>query len=172
VLSGKREAMTRAIVALRWRLRTAASAVSPPVRWSSSHSFTDFRTLVPDFPVRLGALGALLVIATVLIAGGGAETRRQGLCLTALRLASSALLGAAAAWMSPDADTAQVVRFCAVAVAGVLAIGLMVDTLRALFESRAPGHPQFRGGVRSANAGSTARRTGAPPHIRERSTLP
>jgi hypothetical protein len=163
VLSGKREAMTRAIVTLRWRLRTAASAVSPPVRWSSSHSFTDFRTLVPDFPVRLGALGALLVIATVLIAGGGAETRRQGLCLTALRLASSALLGAAAAWMSPDADTAQVVLFCAVAVAGVLAIGLMVDTLRALFESRAPGHPQFRGGrpqrERGINCSSNRRAT-------------
>jgi hypothetical protein len=75
----------------------------------------------------------------VLIAGSGAETQRQGLCLTALRLASSALLGTAAAWMSPDADMAQVVRFGAVAVAGVLAIGLMVDTLRALFESRAPG---------------------------------
>jgi hypothetical protein len=100
---------------------------------------TDFRTLLPDFPVRLGALGALLVIATVLIAGSGAETRRQGLYLTALRSSGSALLGVAAAWMSPEADTAQVVRFGAVAVAGVLAIGLMVDTLRALFESRAPG---------------------------------
>ena len=30
-------------------------------------------------------------------------------------------------------------RFCAVAIAGVLTIGLMTDTLRAYFESQAPG---------------------------------
>jgi hypothetical protein len=100
---------------------------------------TDFRVLFPDIPVRLGALGALLVIVTVLIAGSGAETRRQGLSLTALRLGSAALLGAAAACMSRDVDPAQIMRFCAVAISGVLAIGLMVDALRALFESQAPG---------------------------------
>jgi hypothetical protein len=38
---------------------------------------TDFRVLAPDFPVRLGALRALLVVTAVLIAGGAAETRRQ-----------------------------------------------------------------------------------------------
>jgi hypothetical protein len=100
---------------------------------------TDFRGLFPDIPVRLGALGALLVIATVLIAGSGAETQRQSLSLTALRLVSSALLGAAAACMSLDAGPAQITRFCAVAISGVLSIGLTVDALRALFESRAPG---------------------------------
>ena len=47
---------------------------------------TDFRALVPDIPVRLGALGALLVVTAVLIAGGGSETRRQGILMTALRL--------------------------------------------------------------------------------------
>ena len=48
---------------------------------------TDFRALAPDIPVRLGALGALLVVTAVLIAGGGSETRRQGILMTALRLA-------------------------------------------------------------------------------------
>jgi len=100
---------------------------------------TDFRVVFPDIPVRLGALGALLVISVLLIAGGGAETRRQGLLLTALRLVSSGLLGAAAAFMTPDVDAAQVVRFCAVGISGVLAIALMVDALRSLFESHAPG---------------------------------
>jgi hypothetical protein len=100
---------------------------------------TDFRVLFPDIPVRLGALGALLVVTAVLIAGGGAETRRQAVLMTALRLLSSALLGAAAACVSPDVDAAQVMRFCAIAVAGVLTIGLMVDTLRAHFESQEPG---------------------------------
>jgi hypothetical protein len=100
---------------------------------------TDFRVLVPDIPVRLGALGALLVVTAVLIAGAGAETRRQALSMTALRLLSSALLGAAAAFVSPDVDAAQIMRFAAIAIAGVLAIGLMVDALRAHFESQVPG---------------------------------
>jgi hypothetical protein len=100
---------------------------------------TDFQVLAPDIPVRLGALGALLVVTAILIAGGGAETRRQAVLMTALRLSSSALLGAAAAYLSPDVDAAQIMRFCAVAISGVLTIGLMVDALRAHFESRVPG---------------------------------
>jgi hypothetical protein len=100
---------------------------------------TDFQVLAPDIPVRLGALGALLVVTAILIAGGGAETRRQALLMTALRLSSSALLGAAAAFVSPDVDGAQVVRFCAIAISGVLTIGLMADALRAYFESQVPG---------------------------------
>lgn len=100
---------------------------------------TDFQVLAPDIPVRLGALGALLLITAVLIAGGGAETRRQALLMTALRLGSSALLGAAAACVSPNVDAAQIMRFCAIAIAGVLTIGLMVDALRAHFEAQVPG---------------------------------
>ncbi len=100
---------------------------------------TDFQALVPNAPVRLGALGALLVVTAVLIAGTGAETRRQGILMTTLRLSSSALLGVAAAYLSPDVDAAQVIRFCAIAISGVLTIGLMTDTLRAYFESQVPG---------------------------------
>jgi hypothetical protein len=100
---------------------------------------TDFRTLFPDIPVRLGALGALLTVTVILIAGGGAETRRHGLSMMALRLFSSALLGIAAAFMAPDVDAAQIIRFAAVAIAGVLTIGLMTDALRAYFESQEPG---------------------------------
>jgi hypothetical protein len=100
---------------------------------------TDFQALVPNTPVRLGALGALLVVTAVLIAGTGAETRRQGILMTTLRLSSSALLGVAAAYLSPDVDAAQVMRFCAIAISGVLTIGLMTDTLRAYFESQVPG---------------------------------
>jgi hypothetical protein len=59
--------------------------------------------------------------------------------MTALRLLSAALLGAAAACVSPDVDAAQVMRFCAIAISGVLTIGLMTDTLRAWFESQVPG---------------------------------
>ena len=114
------------------RLAVGALVVMPFI-------LTDFRTLFPDIPVRLGALGALLAVTVMLIAGGGAETRRHGLAMMALRLLSSALLGVAAAFIAPDAGAAQIVRFCAVAVAGVLTIGLMTDALRALFESQEPG---------------------------------
>jgi hypothetical protein len=111
---------------------------------------TDFQVLAPDIPVRLGALGALLVVTAVLIAGGDTETRRQGISLTALRLSSAALLGAAAACVAPDVDAAQVMRFSAIAISGVLTIGLMTDTLRAWFESHEPG-------VLNSVAASTAR---------------
>jgi hypothetical protein len=114
------------------RLAVGAIAVIPFIA-------TDFQVLAPDIPVRLGALGALLVVTAVVIAGGGTETRRQALSMTILRLISSALLGAAAAFISPDVDAAQIMRFGAVAISGVLTIGLMADALRAFFESREPG---------------------------------
>ncbi|WP_315784597.1 MULTISPECIES: hypothetical protein [unclassified Bradyrhizobium] len=100
---------------------------------------TDFRVLAPGMPVRLGALGALLAVTAILIAGASAEAQRQGVWLTLLRISGAALLGAAAAALSPDVDAAQLMRFCAVAIAGVLTIGLMGDALRAVLEAREPG---------------------------------
>ncbi|WP_315753362.1 MULTISPECIES: hypothetical protein [unclassified Bradyrhizobium] len=100
---------------------------------------TDFRVLAPSMPVRLGALGALLAVTAILIAGASAETQRQGGLLTLLRILGAALLGAAAAALSPDVDAAQLMRFCAVAVAGVLTIGLIGDALRAMLQAREPG---------------------------------
>ena len=38
-----------------------------------------------------------------------------------------------------DVDAAQIMRFSAIAIAGVLTIGLMTDTLRALFDARCRG---------------------------------
>jgi hypothetical protein len=100
---------------------------------------TDFHVLAPNIPVRLGAFGALLVITAVVIAGGGAQTRRQEITLSAVRLASAALLGAAVAFIAGDVNAAQIMRFCVVAMSGVLTIGLMIDTLRASFEARERG---------------------------------
>ena len=100
---------------------------------------TDFRVLAPDMPVRLGALGALLAVTAILIAGANDETQRQGVLLTVLRIVGAAVLVAAAAALSADVDAAQLMRHCAVAVAGVLAIGLMGDALRAVLEARQPG---------------------------------
>ncbi|MGJ5076435.1 hypothetical protein [Bradyrhizobium oligotrophicum] len=100
---------------------------------------TDFRVLAPGMPVRLGALGALLAVTAILIAGASAETQRQSGLLTVFRILGAALLGAAAAALSPEVDAAQLMRFCAVAVAGVLTIGLIGDALRAVLQAREPG---------------------------------
>jgi hypothetical protein len=100
---------------------------------------TDFQVLAPNIPVRLGALGVLLVVTAVVIAGGGAQTQRQEIALSAVRLASAALLGTAVAFIGGDVDAAQIMRFCVVAMSGVLTIGLMIDTLRASFEARERG---------------------------------
>ena len=92
--------------------------------------------------------------------------------MTALRLVSSALLGAAAACVSPDVDAAQIMRFCAIAIAGVLTIGLMTDTLRAVFETAGAGRVQFRRGVRGPNPRRIDRGTGAPSDVRKCPALP
>ena len=102
---------------------------------------TDFQVLAPDMPVRLGALGALLAVTAVIVAGGGGETQRQGIALVALRVVSAALLGSAAAFIADNVDAAQIMRFSAVATAGVLTIGLMTDLLRAHFDERTLGIP-------------------------------
>ncbi len=100
---------------------------------------TDFRVLAPDMPVRLGAIGALLAVTAILIAGDSRETQRRGLWLTSLRLVSAALLGIATAALSSDLDAAQLMRYGAVAMAGVITIGLTTDGLRAVLDAREPG---------------------------------
>ena len=131
---------------------------------------TDFRTLFPDIPVRLGGLGALLVVSAVLTDGGSGETTRQSVVLNALRIAGGALLGAGATWMSPDADAAQVLRFCVVGVSGVLAIGLMVDAPALDLRGARAGHPELGGTLRGRHARYAAGRAGAPPDFCKRPT--
>ncbi|KUL92917.1 hypothetical protein DK26_26775 [Bosea sp. WAO] len=125
-------ALTEAENAGVWRLGLCAFLVLP-------FMLSDFRSLVPDMPVRLGGLGALLLIHVVLVTGGGAQTRRQGFWLMGLRIIAALALGGAAAHLDADIDLSSTVRMCAVAVAGVLAIGLMADALSTSFDQRSPG---------------------------------
>lgn len=115
-----------------WRLGSGAFLVLPFI-------LSDFRGLWPDMPVRLGGLGALLIVSLMLVAGGSSRTRRQGFALMALRLAGATALGLGAAFLMPDPDRADMARMVAIALAGVLAIGLMVDALNGAFEQRSPG---------------------------------
>lgn len=115
-----------------WRLGLCAFLILP-------FALSDFRELMPDMPVRLGGVGALLLVSIVLVTGGAAPTRRQGFYLLGVRVAAALLLGAAAAHVTPGADLAHGVRLCAVTLAGVLAIALAVDALSSLFDVTAPG---------------------------------
>jgi len=115
-----------------WRLGLCAFLILPFL-------LSDFRGLTPQMPVRLGGLGALLLVQVVLVTGGGAQTRRQGFSLMGLRIVAALALGWAAAHLDPDIDLASGVRVCAVTLAGVLAIGLMVDALGGYFDARSPG---------------------------------
>lgn len=115
-----------------WRLGLCAFLILP-------FALSDFRGLMPDMPVRLGGVGALLLVSIVLVTGGAAPTRRQGFYLLGVRVAAALLLGAAAAHVTPGADLAHGVRLCAVTLAGVLAIALAVDALSSLFDATAPG---------------------------------
>jgi hypothetical protein len=100
---------------------------------------TDFRVLFPHMPVRLGALGILIAVSLLMVAASIGQTRRQLLMLLVWRIACAGTLGWAAAHLLPEPALADFVRFSAIAVAGVLCIGLMVDALRAVYDSRAPG---------------------------------
>lgn len=115
-----------------WRLGLCAFLVLP-------FALSDFRALMPDIPVRLGSVGALLLVSIVLVTGGAAPTRRQGFTLLGVRVAAALLLGVAAAHVTPGADFAHGVRLCAVVLAGVLAIALAADALSSSFDAAAPG---------------------------------
>lgn len=123
--------LTAAENASVWRLGLCAFLVLP-------FALSDFRALMPDMPVRLGGVGALLLVSIVLVTGGATPSRRQGFALLALRVAAALLLGAAAAHVTPAADLAHGIRLAAVALAGVLAIALTVDALSSSFDAVAP----------------------------------
>ena len=115
-----------------WRLGWGAFLVLPFI-------LSDFRGLWPDMPVRLGGLGALLIVSLMLVTGGSTRTRRQGFALMVLRLVGAMALGLGAAFLMANPDLADMARMVAIALAGVLAIGLMVDALNGAFEQSTPG---------------------------------
>ena len=115
-----------------WRLGLCAFLILP-------FALSDFRELLPGMPVRLGGVGALLLVSILLVAGGAAPARRQRVAMLSLRVVAALLLGFAAALVTPDAGLAHAARLCAVALAGVLAIALAVDALSSAFDAEAPG---------------------------------
>ncbi len=132
---------------------------------------TDFQALAPDMPVRLGALGALLVVTAVLIAEGSTRdaasghsdddaaarqfraARRRGSLRVAGRRprANDAILRHRHRRRSHHRpDDGYVAR---------------------LFRAAGAGHAQFHRGLSGHDAGSTDGRAGAPADLRERAAF-
>ncbi|MDE2361453.1 MAG: hypothetical protein KGM42_02150 [Hyphomicrobiales bacterium] len=118
--------------------RKSVSRIGWAIVIAAPFALTDFRSLVPDAPVRLGALGALLAI-TYWLADSASVARQRSLALLSVRLAAGVALGAAASLLRSDNGAADLVRLCAVAVAGVLATGLVVDLVDDIFAARSSG---------------------------------
>jgi hypothetical protein len=114
-----------------WRLGFCAFLILP-------FALSDFRGLMPDMPVRLGGVGALLLVSIVLVTG--APRRRGGRASSCLACAPPRpAAGRCCRARHAGADLAHGIRLCAVALAGVLAIALAVDALSSSFDAAAPG---------------------------------
>jgi hypothetical protein len=98
---------------------------------------SDYRELFPFVPVKLGALGSLLVVTTMLFEGE--EARQRSFLLLGVRILGALALGGATAFIEKDVSSADIFRFAAIAVSGVLVIGLVVDLTRSALISLAPG---------------------------------
>jgi hypothetical protein len=98
---------------------------------------SDYRDLFPFVPVKLGALGSLLIVTTMLFEGE--EARQRSFLLLGVRIFGGLVLGGATAFIEKDVSSADIVRFAAITVSGVLVIGLVVDLTRSALISLAPG---------------------------------
>jgi hypothetical protein len=100
---------------------------------------TDFRSLMPDVPVRLGGVAALLAGFLMLHSAGGAESARQTAALLFARVGGGAILGLVLAAMAGETDSLAYLRFAVVTMAGVFAIAMAVEALRQGFDRTSPG---------------------------------
>jgi hypothetical protein len=114
------------------RLAVAALIVIPFL-------LSDYRGAFPFVPVKVGALGSLLVVTIMLYEGESEGRRRRSFLILGLRIGSATTLGAAAAMLEPGATGVDIIRFCAVAISGVLVISLLADAVRTTVASRSPG---------------------------------
>jgi len=107
---------------------------------------TDFRSIMPEVPIRLGAVGTLLVLYCGFGAGGLAATGRTRLSiLVGLTLISMAL---AAGFVAADGrpDASRMVRVAAVAFSALLLAALVAEELGARADRSKPVSPLLSAG--------------------------
>lgn len=96
---------------------------------------TDFRSLWPDLPVRLGALGALMLLYVGLGVGNfHAPLRGRLLNIVMFAVIAAVFAGAYVATGHTDGGIGQMVRVAAVGVAGLLFAGLFSEAQGARLE--------------------------------------
>lgn len=100
---------------------------------------TDFRSLLPGIPVRLGGLGALIVVIFALLVDRAAEERNSNAVLVGLHVLGGLLLAGALILVLPGVEAGDGIRLAAVALCGVLLLGLVSDVARARLSARQPG---------------------------------
>jgi hypothetical protein len=100
---------------------------------------TDFRALLPDIPLRFGAVGALLVL--FLAFGPGRDTSRERIVSLMIFAAIAGLF--AFGYLSTDhgIDAGQAVRTMAVGLCGLILAALCSEVLGAQSERRKPADP-------------------------------
>jgi hypothetical protein len=109
---------------------------------------TDFSLLLPDVPVRLGALGALVMLYIGFGPSSAGERGRERL-LTLLVFCLVAVLLAAGTWLSGDADPGRFARNAAIALSGLLFAALVSELAGAQAERRKAADPLLE--ARDAN---------------------
>lgn len=100
---------------------------------------TDFRSLIPYLPVRLGGLGALLLVIFALLIDRAGERRGGHAGVIGLQIGGSLLLALGLVWSLPELSPGDRVRLAAVTLSGVLVIGLANDVARAWLTAGQPG---------------------------------
>lgn len=100
---------------------------------------TDFPSLLPGLPVRLGGLGALVVVIFALLVDRAGDERSGHAALVGLRIGGGLLVALAIIMVLPGVEPADAVRLAAVTLSGVLLLGLVGDVARAQSSARQPG---------------------------------
>lgn len=99
---------------------------------------TDFPAIVPGIPVRLGALGVLLMLYLAFSAGGRSATPTERLAGLAGYAAIAAVLAMGRVAVEPDRDLTIAMQSGGMGLAGLLAAALWAEALGAHGERRRP----------------------------------
>jgi hypothetical protein len=114
------KSLTAAEEAMIRRLLTAFVFLAPLV-------VTDFRSIWPDIPVRLGAVGALLVLYVGLGSGNVKSSMGMRLASVGVFLAIAALLAFGHVVTRPSSGADEIIRACAVGFSGLMFAALFSE---------------------------------------------
>lgn len=98
-------------------------------------TITDFRSIWPEIPVRLGAVGALIVLYVGLGPGQMQSSIAARLADLGIFLATSALIAAGYVAIAPSVETSHLVQVAVISFCGMIAAALFAEARGARAES-------------------------------------